>query len=130
MRISDWSSDVCSSDLEVYENSQTAFVASFVGENNPFTGKVVAADGGHAVVETAFGPLRGRNLGGLGAGSHAMLFVRPESLGLVNGHAPAENVIESQVVHSEFEGSFFRSEERRVGKGGVSTGRIRGWQDN
>ncbi|HEY9538309.1 MAG TPA: ABC transporter ATP-binding protein [Kiloniellaceae bacterium] len=92
---------------EVYENSQTAFVASFVGENNPFTGKVVAADGGHAVVETAFGPLRGRNLGGLGAGSHAMLFVRPESLGLVNGHAPAENVIESQVVHSEFEGSFF-----------------------
>src|SRR3546814_11925541 len=84
MRISDWSSDMCSSDL-----------------------KVVAADGGHAVVETAFGPLRGRNLGGLGAGSHAMLFVRPESLGLVNGHAPAENVIESQVVHSEFEGSFF-----------------------
>src|SRR3546814_2258786 len=90
MRISDWSSDVCSSDLEVYENSQTAFVASFVGENNPFTGKVVAADGGHAVVETAFGPLRGRNLGGLGAGSHAMLFVRPESLGPVNGHAPAQ----------------------------------------
>src|SRR3546814_1405131 len=91
MRISDWSSDVCSSDLmrtelraiqqrvgitfiyithdqgealtmsdriavmsqgviqqvgtgtEVYENSKTAFVASFVGENNPFTGKVVAA---------------------------------------------------------------------------------------
>src|SRR3546814_11049133 len=83
---------------EVYENSQTAFVASFVGENNPFTGKVVAADGGHAVVETAFGPLRGRNLGGLGAGSHAMLFVRPESLGLVNGHAPAENVIESQEI--------------------------------
>src|SRR3546814_4130771 len=36
-----------------------------------------------------------------------MRFVRPESLGLVNGHAPAENVIESQVVHSEFEGSFF-----------------------
>src|SRR3546814_7626279 len=70
---------------EVYENSQTAFVASFVGENNPFTGKVVAADGRHAVVETAFGPLRGRNLGGLTAGSQAMLFVRPESLGLLNG---------------------------------------------
>src|SRR3546814_11782199 len=77
---------------EVYENSQTAFVASFVGENNPFTGKVVAADGGHAVVETAFGPMSGRNLGCLGAASHAMLLVRPESLGLVNAHTPAGNV--------------------------------------
>jgi len=91
---------------EVYENSQTAFVASFVGENNPFTGKVSAVDGSYAVIDTAFGPLRGRNLRGLGVGSRAMLFVRPESLGLVNGRTP-DNVLESQVVHSEFEGSFF-----------------------
>ncbi|MGF1592045.1 MAG: ABC transporter ATP-binding protein [Kiloniellaceae bacterium] len=96
---------------EVYENSQTAFVASFVGENNPFTGRVVSADGKHAVIETAFGPLRGRNLRGLKQGSQAMLFVRPESLSLVNGQAGgqsgAENVIESPVLHSEYEGAFF-----------------------
>jgi spermidine/putrescine transport system ATP-binding protein len=92
---------------EVYENSQTAFVASFVGENNPFTGKVVGTDGEHAVVDTPFGALRGRNLRGLQAGSRAMLFVRPESLGLVNGEAAPENVIESEVLHSEFEGQFF-----------------------
>ncbi|MGE5768410.1 MAG: ABC transporter ATP-binding protein [Bacteroidota bacterium] len=92
---------------EVYENSRTAFVASFVGENNPFTGRIVAADAGHAVVETAFGPLRGRNLRGMKAGDQAMLFVRPESLGLVNGQGSTDNVIESQVTNSEFEGSFF-----------------------
>ena len=92
---------------EVYENSETAFVASFVGENNPFTGRVSSADGRYAVVDTAFGPLRGRNLRGLDVGSTAMLFVRPESLGLANGQAHPENVIESPVVHSEFEGSFF-----------------------
>jgi spermidine/putrescine transport system ATP-binding protein len=92
---------------EVYENSQTAFVASFVGENNPFTGKVVGTDGAHAVVDTPFGQLRGRNLGGLQTGSRAMLFVRPESLGLVNGQGTADNVIESEVLHSEFEGQFF-----------------------
>jgi len=74
---------------EVYENSETAFVASFVGENNPFTGKVVGTDGAHAVVD------------------RAMLFVRPESLGLVNGQGAADNVIESEVLHSEFEGQFF-----------------------
>src|SRR3546814_14630772 len=45
---------------EVYENSQTAFVASFLGENNPFTGKVVEADGRHAAVETAYVTHRGR----------------------------------------------------------------------
>ena len=92
---------------EVYENCETAFVASFVGENNPFTGKVAAVDGRYAVVETPFGPLRGRNLRGLAPGSQAMLFVRPESLGLMNGQGSADNVIESPVVHSEFEGQFF-----------------------
>src|SRR3546814_6689424 len=44
---------------EVYENSQTAFVAPLVGENHPITGKVVAAHGRHAGLETPFGLLRG-----------------------------------------------------------------------
>ena len=91
---------------DVYENSQTAFVASFVGENNPFSGKVVRADNDFAVVETHFGPLRGRNLRGLSEGDDAMLFVRPESLTFANGE-DSENVIESTVVNGEFEGSFF-----------------------
>ncbi len=92
---------------EVYENSQTAFVASFVGENNPFHGKVVGTEGGDALIDTAFGRLRGRNVRGMQAGQSAMLFVRPESMSFANGDAAGENVIESQVLHSEFEGSFF-----------------------
>ena len=64
----------------VYDEPDTAFVASFVGENNPFAGRVVKADKTGAVVETAFGPLRGRNPKGLKAGDKAILFVRPESL--------------------------------------------------
>ncbi len=95
------------SGTEVYENSQTAFVASFVGENNPFSGKVVGLEGSHALVDTAFGCLRGRNLRDMQVGQEAMLFVRPESMTLANGQGGGENVIESQVLHSEFEGSFF-----------------------
>ena len=34
----------------IYDRPETAFVASFVGENNPFDGHVIAADDGHAVV--------------------------------------------------------------------------------
>ncbi len=92
---------------EVYENSQTAFVASFVGENNPFTGKVAGIDGHYAAIDTAFGRLRGRNVRGMRVGEPAMLFVRPESLDLANGTAQPDNTIASQVLHSEFEGSFF-----------------------
>ncbi len=92
---------------DVYENSQTSFVASFVGENNPFLGRVTTADQSYAVVESQFGPLRGRNLGGLAAGDQAMLFVRPESLTFANGETTDHNIVESTVLNSEFEGSFF-----------------------
>ncbi|WP_422366817.1 ABC transporter ATP-binding protein [Pelagibius sp.] len=92
---------------DVYENSQTSFVASFVGENNPFVGRITAVDSNYAVVESTFGPLRGRNLSGLRTGDQAMLFVRPESLSYLNGGTVPENTIQSTVVNSEFEGSFF-----------------------
>ena len=41
----------------VYDNPDTPFVASFVGENNPFTGKVVKADKTGAVIETRLRPI-------------------------------------------------------------------------
>jgi spermidine/putrescine transport system ATP-binding protein len=64
----------------VYEAPRTAFVASFVGENNAFAGKVVSSDAGIAVVETAIGLMKGRNARGLVKGSDAVLFVRPDVL--------------------------------------------------
>lgn len=64
----------------IYETPRTAFVSSFVGENNAFIGKVVAQEAGIATVETPLGLLRGRNARGLVNGSDAVLFVRPEVL--------------------------------------------------
>lgn len=87
----------------VYDRPATAFVASFVGENNPFPGTVQRADNGTAVVETAFGPLRGRNARGLKAGDRAILFVRPESLRL--GRSGADTTIASNVLNVAFEGN-------------------------
>ncbi len=89
----------------IYNSPQTAFVASFVGENNPFFSTVARADGDYAVIETGFGPLRGRNTRQLKAGDRAVLFVRPEALLLANGVAESENVIESAVLTNELEGS-------------------------
>jgi spermidine/putrescine transport system ATP-binding protein len=64
----------------VYTDPQTSFVASFVGENNAFAGRVSALDGEMAVIDTVCGPLRGLNRAGLAIGSAATLFVRPECL--------------------------------------------------
>ena len=87
----------------IYDNPGSAFVASFVGENNPFHGKVVKADKKEAVVETAFGTLRGRNASGLAVGERAILFVRPEALRL--GRNGKETGIESVVKNVAFEGN-------------------------
>jgi spermidine/putrescine transport system ATP-binding protein len=92
----------------IYDDPATAFVASFVGENNPFHGTVTKADGEHAVIESKFGPLRGRNRQGLKEGDAAILFIRPEALALTNGAGSAENVIETAVKHEEFEGQFLK----------------------
>ncbi len=87
----------------VYDNPQTAFVASFVGENNPFQGTVTKADARSAVIETAFGPLRGKNPTGLKTGSKATLFVRPELMQL--GKGQSDNSMKSEVLNVAFEGN-------------------------
>ena len=87
----------------VYDQPATPFVASFVGENNPFSGIVSTADKNEAVVETGFGKLRGRNPGGLKTGDKAILFVRPESFKLGKGGADAG--LQSPVVNVAFEGN-------------------------
>ena len=86
-----------------YDEPDTPFVASFVGENNAFSGKVLRADKEGAVVETPFGPLRGRNPKGVKAGDQAILFVRPESL--KPGQHAADTTLTSQVNNVAFEGN-------------------------
>jgi spermidine/putrescine transport system ATP-binding protein len=87
----------------VYDEPDTPFVASFVGENNPFAGKVTKADANSAVIETAFGPLRGRNPKKLKPGDNAILFVRPESL--VPAKGEADTTLKAETISAAFEGN-------------------------
>ena len=87
----------------IYDDPKTTFVASFVGENNGFEGRVVEVNGREALVETKVGRLKGRRGEGVGVGSKAILFVRPERLRLVtNGEAP---VFTAAIVAQAFEGN-------------------------
>jgi spermidine/putrescine transport system ATP-binding protein len=89
----------------IYDDPASAFVASFVGETNRFTGRVIAAAGGRAAIDTPAGKMVGRNPRGLREGDEAVLFVRPERMQPANGGAD-HNIVESQVTHQEFEGAF------------------------
>ena len=87
----------------VYDDPKTAFVASFVGENNGFEGTVVDTDGADALVDTAIGRLTGRRGEGLKAGDRVNLFIRPERLRIVsNGEAP---MMTGHVLSQAFEGN-------------------------
>ena len=88
----------------VYDAPRTAFVASFVGENNAIKGRVTGAAEGFAVVETAIGAFRGTNPLNLAPGAAATLFIRPESVhfGLQENHAEAtasEIAYEGNLTH-------------------------------
>jgi spermidine/putrescine transport system ATP-binding protein len=87
----------------IYDEPKTAFVASFVGENNPFPGRIIKTDKKSAVIETSFGPLRGSNPASLQVGDKAILFMRPESFKL--GKGAKDTTIVSTVSTVAFEGN-------------------------
>src|SRR3546814_15433840 len=116
MRISDWSSDVCSSDLAVRD----AVAPDVVDQSLLHVGIVVAvvqrrAAGEKVDVAAAVG---GDQLGALGAFEHdrdAAAVAADCGLAAVDGFEGCGAGVSLTV----------RSEESRVGKGGVSTGRTR-----
>ena len=97
----------------IYDDPSTAFVASFVGENNMFRGKIKSINKkGMAIVDTnRTGTLRGRIATGardkLSEGDDAMLFIRPEALHLSEKKTKSDTRIKANVRHSEFEGQSY-----------------------
>ncbi len=96
----------------IYDDPSTAFVASFVGENNVFRGKITQISDGHAIVDTnRTGPLKARIstacVGKLNVGDDAMMFIRPEALHISEQSKKSNTRIKAMVRHSEFEGQSY-----------------------
>jgi len=96
----------------IYDDPSTAFVASFVGENNVFRGKISSISNGHALIDTnRTGTLRARvssaAKGKLSPGDDAMMFIRPEALDIAEDKASSDTRIKADVRHSEFEGQSY-----------------------
>ena len=96
----------------IYDDPATPFVASFVGENNVFRGKVKSVSDGHAVLATnRSGDLRARiassAVGGLQAGEDAMLFIRPEAFSIGTDTERSDHHVAARITHEEFEGQAY-----------------------
>lgn len=96
----------------IYNDPATPFVASFVGENNVFRGKVKSIDGDTALIDTnRSGDLLARvapsALGKMNVGDAAMMFVRPEACNIAADNTPATNRLTALVKHEEFEGQIY-----------------------
>lgn len=87
----------------VYADPHTPFVATFVGEQNVFAGRVVRAVDGVAEIDTPLGAMRGRNPHALSAGDPAMVLVRPERIAFAADHV---NAFDAALVRRDLEGPF------------------------
>jgi len=96
----------------IYNHPETAFVASFVGENNLFAGKVTEITGDYALVDTPSGTLKAVNgkkdgKAQLLKGDDAFVFVRPESL-VMDETGDFDNKVKATIENQEFEGNFWQ----------------------
>ena len=91
---------------QVYERPQTPFVATFVGEQNVFFGRVSATDADGATVTTPAGPLSGRNPQRLSTGDHAMVLIRPERLSFTAADNDVQNAFAVTLTRRDLEGPF------------------------
>lgn len=96
----------------IYNHPETAFVASFVGENNLFKGKVTKLEDTYAVVDTPVGTIKAVNgkrngQAQLSVGDEAYIFVRPEALVIVDGDT-FDNGVKATIKNQEFEGNFWQ----------------------
>ena len=91
---------------EIYNNPTNGFVASFVGENNIFAGVLGVVSNGIGEFKTANGVFRARVGAGVGDGTAAKLYVRPEHTTLVAAAKPGANTIAVDIADVAFEGNF------------------------
>jgi spermidine/putrescine transport system ATP-binding protein len=89
---------------DIYNNPVNGFVASFVGENNIFTGTAAAPAGGLAAFDTPEGRFTAR-IAADAAGKPVKLYVRPEHTTLT-ATPGTENSVPVTVSEVSFEGPF------------------------
>tara|TARA_Y100000588_G_C14151956_1_gene880935 strand:- start:169 stop:1281 length:1113 start_codon:yes stop_codon:yes gene_type:complete len=97
---------------DVYDFPHTPFVATFVGENNPFYGKVLSVNNEIVKVDSEgntflakAGKIDEKNIHNFSKGDDVILFIRPESIFINNQNNKLDNNFTAKVNTIEFEGN-------------------------
>ena len=97
---------------DVYDYPHTPFVATFVGENNAFYGKIISAEKDFVKVEShgstflaKAGKINEKTNHSFSNGDDVILFIRPESIFIKNENNKLENIFLAKVNTIEFEGN-------------------------
>lgn len=104
---------------EVYRRPISRKVADFIGETNFIPGKIVHAEYGEALVETALGEVRGVlpvEVETLTSGTEVTVSVRPEAL-VLDVYPADENCFQGDVIDTVY---FGNSAHHTVKQGGLS----------
>ena len=89
----------------IYNNPETIFVASFVGESNIIQGDIISIDGDYALLKTTSGSFFCKNPQHMSPGETATIFIRPETVFLAK-EPNADNVLTCSTKNLSFEGSY------------------------
>jgi spermidine/putrescine transport system ATP-binding protein len=87
----------------LYARPADSFVADFIGGASLLEGKVIAASGGRAALETGLGTLETNAVYGLTPGSRAVLVIRPEAVVPSDG-AASHLAMQGKVTHAVYQG--------------------------
>jgi ABC-type Fe3+/spermidine/putrescine transport system ATPase subunit len=97
------------SPIELYDEPQSRFVASFIGESNFLGGRVVKSAGGSCEVEVpGVGMLVSPHMADAAEGSDVTVTVRPEKLVFANGTSTGMNTVPGRVENVIFAGEMRR----------------------
>ncbi|SHJ38894.1 iron(III) transport system ATP-binding protein [Malonomonas rubra DSM 5091] len=97
---------------KIYFNSDSQFVADFIGRANLIRGTVEELDGDHAVFASEIGPVRALNSQQIPLGQEAFLCVRPEFIRLAKERKEEQNSYSGKVETLIFIGEAFEGEIR------------------
>jgi len=94
---------------DLYERPETSFVATFVGDNNCFRGKVSLCQSDRCVVESRWGLVQASPVTAMAVGDDVMLAVRPERASLNPSSGATDNVFEATVRELTYHGDHVRA---------------------
>jgi spermidine/putrescine transport system ATP-binding protein len=89
----------------IYNNPETIFVASFVGESNIIQGDIISIDGDYALLKTTSGSFFCKNPQQMKKGETATIFIRPETIFLAK-EPTEDNVLACRTKNFSFEGAY------------------------